>query len=154
MTSLLDGRNVSYYTIPAAMVIALLPRVYSGIAGPGKKYFDKSNPRSFSAKLDKIEALDKQLRLRLQRAEACCANGFEGLPLFAASVTAGNAAGVPTDTLNFLSVGYLAIRLVYSWIYVFVQDDPKFARVRTPIWTLGTACIMTLFVKAGLKSQP
>ncbi|KAJ4405374.1 hypothetical protein N0V91_005325 [Didymella pomorum] len=44
-----------------------------------------------------------QLRGRLLRAEAASSNGFEALPLFAAAVTAGNAAGLSALTMNTLS---------------------------------------------------
>ncbi|KAH6653201.1 hypothetical protein BKA67DRAFT_568847 [Truncatella angustata] len=154
MASFFSENNISYYTLPFALVLALLPRVYSGLAGPGKRYFDPQNPRKFVETLAKAEALDKQLRLRLQRAESCSANAFEGLPLYAAAVTAGNAAGLSPQALNFLSLGYIASRILYSWVYIFGQDNPKLAAWRTRVWTAGVGCVMTLFIKAGLNSQP
>jgi uncharacterized MAPEG superfamily protein len=93
-----------------------------------------------------------QLRRRLQRAEACCSNGFEGLPLFAAAVTAANAAHLPAKTLNAMSVGYLAIRLVYTWVYIWGVQNAKLAPVRTLVWSTGCGLIMGLFVMAGLQA--
>ncbi|ETS73785.1 hypothetical protein PFICI_14731 [Pestalotiopsis fici W106-1] len=154
MASFFSENNVSYYTIPAALGVALYPRFYSGIVGPGKKYFDRTNPRNFVGRLDKVEGLDKQLRLRLQRAESCSANAFETLPLFAAAVTAANAAGVSPVALNYLSLGYVASRVVYTWVYIYLLDNPKLFAWRTNVWTVGTVILMTLFIKAGLKSQP
>ncbi|KAK6085234.1 hypothetical protein SCUP515_01052 [Seiridium cupressi] len=154
MASFFSDNNVSYYTLPLALFVALLPRMYSGIAGPGKKYFDPQNPRTFVEKLDKIESIDKQVRLRLQRAEACGANAFESLPLFAAAMTAGNAAGLSPEALNLLSIGYIVSRLLYTWVYIFGQDNPKLAVWRTRVWTAGIGFVMTLFIKAGLRSQP
>lgn len=43
------------------MGLALYPRFYSGLTGPGKRYFDPSNPRTFLDRLDKVEGLDKQV---------------------------------------------------------------------------------------------
>ncbi|KAI0123718.1 hypothetical protein BJ170DRAFT_686972 [Xylariales sp. AK1849] len=154
MASFLSDTNISYYIIPAAAGLALFPRTYSGLAGPGKKYFDPANPRKFVEKLEKTEEIDKRLRLRLIRAEACGANAFENLPLFAAAVTAANAAGLPTQTLNALSGAYFISRIIYTYVYIFAQDNPRMAASRTLVWTAGMGFLMTLFVKAGLKSQP
>ncbi|KAI0149308.1 hypothetical protein BJ166DRAFT_596273 [Pestalotiopsis sp. NC0098] len=154
MASFFSENNISYYTLPVGLVLALYPRIYSGLTGPGKKHFDPSNPRTFVDRLEKTEALDKKLRLRFQRAEACSANGFEGLPMFAAAVTAGNAAGLSPEALNYLSLGYLASRVAYTWVYIYLLDNPKLAYWRTHAWTAGVVSLMTLFVKAGLKSQP
>ncbi|KAI0480953.1 hypothetical protein GGR56DRAFT_672008 [Xylariaceae sp. FL0804] len=144
MASYFDfGQNISYFT-------ALLPRFYN-LAGPGKKYFDPQNPRTFSGRLEHVE-LEKTAKLRAQRAEACSANAFEGLPLYAAGLVAGNAAGVPAATMNMLSVGYLAVRVVYSWVYIWGQENRKVAPMRTLSWLTGTGLIMTMFVKAGLRT--
>lgn len=70
-------------------------------------------------------------------------------------MTAGNSAGLPAQLINLLSLGYIASRVVYSWVYIFAQDNPKFSPMwRTRVWGIGQICIMTLFVKAGLASQP
>nr|GFD58146.1 hypothetical protein [Tanacetum cinerariifolium] len=60
-----------------------------------------------------------QLRGRLLRAEACSANGFEALPLYAAAVTAGNAAGLSALTMNMLSIGWLLSRAIYTYVYIW-----------------------------------
>ncbi|KAI1866362.1 uncharacterized protein JN550_007750 [Neoarthrinium moseri] len=155
MASFLNDTNVSYYTIPVALGLALYPRVYAGLSGPGKKYFTPQNPRAFVDNLEKTEALDKKLRLRLIRAEACGANAFENLPLFAAAVTAGNAAGLSVQALNYLSVGYIVSRIAYTWVYIFgLGDRNVHPLARTAVWSAAIGCVMTLFVKAGLKLQP
>ncbi|KAF7531716.1 hypothetical protein G7054_g8613 [Neopestalotiopsis clavispora] len=148
MASYFSENNLSYYTLPVALGLALYPRFYSGLTGPGKRYFDPSNPRTFLDRLDKVEGLDKQ------RAEACSSNAFEGLPLFAAAVTAGNAAGLSSFALNSLSLGYLASRVAYTWVYIYLLDNPKMSVWRTHTWMAGIGMLMTLFIKAGLKSQP
>ncbi|KAI1759113.1 hypothetical protein GGR53DRAFT_177056 [Hypoxylon sp. FL1150] len=141
-------KNVSYWTIPAALFLALLPRVYSGLTGPGSKFFDRSNPRTFAARLDSAE-LDKKLRLRLQRAEAVVANAFETLGLYAAAVTAGNAAGVPAETMNTLSLGYLASRMVYTWVYIWGQENRRITPLRTIVWGVGMGFSMAMFIAAS-----
>ncbi|KAI1411644.1 hypothetical protein F5Y13DRAFT_164729 [Hypoxylon sp. FL1857] len=145
-------KNISYYTVPAALFLALLPRVYSGLTGPGKKFFDKNNPRVFSQRLEKAD-LDKKLKDRLQRAEAAGANAFETLGLYAAAVTAGNAAGLPADTLNTLSLGYLASRVLYTWVYIWGQENRKLIPLRTIVWGVAMGLSMAMFVQAGLRGN-
>ncbi|KAF3041920.1 hypothetical protein E8E12_007391 [Didymella heteroderae] len=112
MTFLINfDKNISYFTIPPALIFALIPRFYSGLSGPGTKLFDRNSPRSFPDTLKSAD-LDEELRGRLLRAEACSANGFEALPFFSAAVTAGNSAGLSALTMNTLSVGWLASRLL------------------------------------------
>ncbi|KAI0837276.1 hypothetical protein F5Y06DRAFT_85874 [Hypoxylon sp. FL0890] len=141
-------KNISYYTIPGALVLALLPRFYSGIAGPGKKFFDPNNPRLFTQSLEKAE-IDKRLKGRLQRAEAAGANAFETLGLYAAAVTAGNTAGLPAETLNTLTLGYLVSRVLYTWIYIWGQENRKMIPLRTGVWGVGMGICMAMFVLAG-----
>ncbi|KAI1506225.1 hypothetical protein F5X99DRAFT_404272 [Biscogniauxia marginata] len=152
MASFLNlNQNISYFTIPVALFLALAPRGYSGFAGVGKKYFDPSNPRTFAARLGNAD-IDKQVKARILRAESASANAFENLPLYAAAVVAGNTAGLPKQTLNALSAGYIASRLVYTWVYIWGQNNRKLAGARTLVWGVGVGFIMTLFVKAGFRS--
>ncbi|KAI0884521.1 uncharacterized protein GGS22DRAFT_143703 [Annulohypoxylon maeteangense] len=145
-------KNISYHTIPAAVVLALLPRVYSGLTGPGKKVFDGNNPRLFPQALEKSD-LDKKLKGRLQRAEAASSNGFETLGFYAAAVTAGNAGGVSAATLNNLTLGYLASRVFYTWIYIWGQENRKWIVARPNVWGVGMALSITMFVLAGMKGN-
>ncbi|KAI1117579.1 hypothetical protein F5Y14DRAFT_448035 [Nemania sp. NC0429] len=148
--SFFSEHNISYFTLPVALFVALWPRSFSAFQGPGQKYFDPTNPRTFAARLEKSD-LDKEVVSRILRAESASSNGFEGLPLFAAAIVAGNSAGLSALTLNSLTVGYIASRVVYNYVYIFLSGNRKFAGLRTPIWFVGIGSIMTLFVKAGLS---
>ncbi|KAI0156484.1 hypothetical protein GGR57DRAFT_83095 [Xylariaceae sp. FL1272] len=150
MASFFTDKNISYFTIPVALVLALYPRSYAA-SGPTEKLFDPSNPRTIQSNLAKSD-IDKKVVAKVLRAESACSNGFEGLPLFAAAVVAGNTAGLSTLTLNAASVGYIVSRVFYNYIYITLQEDRKWASIRTPVWFSGVAAIMTLFVKAGLKA--
>ncbi|KAH7027202.1 uncharacterized protein B0I36DRAFT_385271 [Microdochium trichocladiopsis] len=157
MASLLNlDRNISYFTIIPALILPLSARYVSGLSGPGRKLFDKMNPRGHLEAL-KTAKMDEELRGRLLRAEACCANGFEALPLFAAAVTAGNAAGVPARTMNLLSVGWIATRVAYTYVFIWYQGREKLAYnavpLRTKVWLVGITTLMSMFVLAGLQQQ-
>ncbi|KAJ1323742.1 MAPEG family protein [Microdochium nivale] len=157
MTSMLGSvldRNISYFTVIPALILPLSARYISGLSGPGKKLFDKNNPRGHMETLRTAE-IDKELRARLIRAEACCANGFEALPLFAAGVAAGNAAGVAARTMNLLSVGWIASRVLYTYVFISYQGREKLAYngvpMRTKVWTVSISILMSMFVVAGLQ---
>ncbi|KAI1449334.1 hypothetical protein F5Y02DRAFT_206336 [Annulohypoxylon stygium] len=138
--------------IPAAIMLALLPRMYSGLTGPGRKVFDGNNPRLFTQALEKSD-LDKRLKGRLQRAESATANAFETLGFYAAAVTAGNAGGVSADTMNNLALGYMASRIFYTWIYIWGQENRRWIWARTNVWGVGMALCSAMFVLAGIKGN-
>ncbi|KAH9893684.1 hypothetical protein F4778DRAFT_748166 [Xylariomycetidae sp. FL2044] len=144
-------QNVSYLTIPAVFVVTMYPR-FLNLSSPGRKFFDGRNPRTFPDRLEKSD-LDKRTQQRLLRCEACTANGFEGLPLFAAAVTAGNAAGLSAAFMNTVAVGYLVSRVAFTYIYVWAQEDAASGveKYRTLVWLVGVGLLMSAFVKAGLN---
>jgi len=146
MASFLQTSNLSLYTIPAAWVLAMAPHAYA-MSLAGKK-FDARHPRSLISSLEKDQALDSATKARITRAEGAQANGFENLGLYAAAIVAGNMSLLSTSTLNALSLGYLASRVVYNYIYVNNQTQGM-ASARTLVWLGGIGCIFGLFIKSG-----
>ncbi|KAK4570420.1 hypothetical protein LTR86_002500 [Recurvomyces mirabilis] len=142
--------NISFYLIPAAWTIALLPRAFAAktYSDCGKAY-NNLQPRDFTNDVHSDQALDKKTRGRIVRAEAAQANSFENLPLFAAAVVAGNAAGLDVATLNYCALAYVTSRFAYNHIYIFQDLVP--APVRTVAWFAGVCSCFTLFIQAGWK---
>ncbi|OAA67498.1 Membrane associated eicosanoid/glutathione metabolism-like domain protein [Cordyceps fumosorosea ARSEF 2679] len=139
-------KNISYYTVPAALVACVLPHVLA-IAG-SKGVFDNANPRSLQENLEKTET---QAKLRVARAKAASDNGFETIGLYAAGVVAANVAGVETALLNRLTLGYVLSRFAFVFVYVQLGGNRKTAPVRSLTWFAGIATIVALFIKAGNK---
>ncbi|KAI8944714.1 hypothetical protein F4801DRAFT_585125 [Xylaria longipes] len=150
--SFFADKNISYFTIPVALFTSLWPRSQSAYQGAGQKYFDPCNPRTFAARLEKSD-LDKETVARILRAESASSNGFEGLPLFAAAIVAGNSAGLSNTALNSLSITYILSRIVYNYVYIFLGGNRKLAGLRTPVWLVGIGSALALFVKAGLAKM-
>jgi uncharacterized MAPEG superfamily protein len=69
--------------------------------------------------------------------------------LFIGSIIAANHAGVPVETINQLAAVYLGSRVIYNYTYIFLQDNPTFAPVRSLVWNAGVISWFTLFIKAG-----
>ena len=69
-----------------------------------------------------------------------------------AAATAAAAAGVPAQTLNYLSAGYLVSRLVYNVIYIFVLENRKIAPLRSLVWNVSVVIISAIWVLAGNRA--
>jgi uncharacterized MAPEG superfamily protein len=96
-----------------------------------------------------IDITKKKTLRRISRAKAATANGFETLGLYAAAVVAGNVAGVATERMNQLTLGYLLSRVVYIYTYVRLQDNARLAPLRPLVWLAGVGIVTTLYVLAG-----
>ena len=107
------------------------------------------SPRKTEEHLAKDTTMDKRQINRILRAKAASSNGLETIGLYAAGVAAANAAKVPVETLNKISLFYLGSRLVYNLVYIVLQDNRKFAPVRSLVWMAGVGSIFSLFIKAG-----
>ncbi|KAJ0109525.1 hypothetical protein J7T55_014087 [Diaporthe amygdali] len=146
--------HLAYYSpskVPAAFVLAVVPHTYSLIAAG--KNFDIANPRNTVENCEKDTTLQKKTAQRIRRAEAATANAFETVGLYAGGIAAATAAGVPVETLNYLSVMYLASRAGYSAVYVWLQDNRKLAPLRSVCWNTSIGIIFALWIKAGNKAS-
>jgi uncharacterized MAPEG superfamily protein len=146
----LSSTNYSFYTIPAAWLISILPHSYAIMlySRSSSKQFDNRHPRSLTSKLEGDQTIDKATKERIIRAEGAQQNCFENLPFYAAAVTAGNVAGLAPETMNMLSGAYLASRIVYNLVYIN-GDTAALAGLRTTIYTAGVGLICAIFVMAG-----
>ncbi len=72
------------------------------------------------------------------------ANGVDNIGLYAAAIVAGNAAHLPKELLNGLSIAYVVSRVIFSVVYI--KDWPK---ARLVAFFSGLACCFTLLIKAG-----
>ncbi|KAM0297427.1 hypothetical protein HYE67_007396 [Fusarium culmorum] len=142
-------RNYSFFTVPAAFFIIALPHAYTITAAKGT--YDNANPRSHKNNIEKCENFTKSDKQFFYRAKAATENGFETLGLYAAGLVAANFAGVPTPTINALGFSYVASRVAYNIVYLWLQADRRLAPVRSLVWTASIGFIITLWIKAGNK---
>lgn len=155
MSSLLDSsRNFSYYTIPAAWILAVAPHAYAGLLYKSRssdpKAVDLTKPRVMLKTLDSDQSVDSTTKDSVIRGEGAHSNGMENLGLFAAGVVAANAAGVETGWLNLLSWGYVGSRVLYNLIYLNNTTDAV-ASARSVTYFGGIGLCLGLYVSAGNK---
>ena len=114
------------------LVAALLPYATVGAAKATKGY-DNANPRSWMAGLEGF----------LARAAAAHANHFEAFAPFAAAVILAEMAHAPQDQINLFAEIFIAIRLLYTVIYL-----ANIAALRSVVWMAGIACVIRIFAFA------
>ncbi|KAL2287523.1 hypothetical protein FJTKL_04962 [Diaporthe vaccinii] len=142
--------HLAYYSVPAAFMLVMVPHSYAMFASG--KNFDVANPRSTVDTCNKDTTMEKRTAQRIQRAEAAMANGFETLGMYSAGIVAAVVAGVPAETLNYLSMAYLASRVGYNTVYIWLQDNRKLAPLRSVCWNASIGIIAALWIKAGNKA--
>ncbi|KAL2287524.1 hypothetical protein FJTKL_04962 [Diaporthe vaccinii] len=131
-------------------MLVMVPHSYAMFASG--KNFDVANPRSTVDTCNKDTTMEKRTAQRIQRAEAAMANGFETLGMYSAGIVAAVVAGVPAETLNYLSMAYLASRVGYNTVYIWLQDNRKLAPLRSVCWNASIGIIAALWIKAGNKA--
>ena len=121
------------------LIAALLPYVWTVIAkrsGTNGR-FDNRDPRQW---------LEKQENPRVRRANAAQKNAFEAFPAFAASVVMAQLAGVDPRTIGWIGVVFVISRVLHGVFYVGNQ-----ASMRSLVWFVGFACVVSLLVMATLR---
>ena len=120
------------------LIVALLPYVWTVIAKrTASGRFDNRDPRQW---------LEKQENPRVRRANAAQKNAFEAFPAFAAGVLMAQLAGVDPRTIGLLGVVFVASRVLHGVFYVGNQ-----ASMRSLVWFVGFACVVSLLVMATLR---
>ena len=115
------------------LIVALMPFPLT-IAAKASKGYDNHAPRAYLAKLEGWRA----------RAAAAQQNGWEALALFTAALAAAWHAGADAHRVDQLAIAFVAIRVVYSLMYLL-----NWAALRSLVWFAGIACIVALFVTSA-----
>jgi uncharacterized MAPEG superfamily protein len=72
----------------------------------------------------------------------------QNLPLFATTVILGNVAGLPEETMTKFAAYYLAVRVIYTGVYL-TNFTRKRAAARSLLWVASVAlCLKTMFQAA------
>ena len=114
------------------LIAALLPYLTVGGAKAQPAY-DNSKPRDSLATLAGWRA----------RANWAHQNHFEAFAPFAAAVILAEMAQAPQDQINLFAMIFIAIRVLYTAIYL-----ANIAALRSVVWMAGIACVIRLFAFA------
>lgn len=149
----LKTSNLSILAIPTYYLLALFPHAYAlNVATGGKPTkWDNRCPRSTTLKAQLKETLSESDFARYERSEACSANLYENLPLFASAVILGNMAGLKKEGWNGLNAFagmYLGVRAIYTLAYIGI-DHNKLSALRTGLWTASWVLCFRIFGQAA-----
>lgn len=139
--------NISLYTVPIGLFLAMAPHAYGVSSGLSR--YNPDNPRQFEATIASDSTLDKTIKRRIIRAKSASSNSLETLGLYAAAVVAGNIAQLDRNILNWLSSLYVISRVLYLITYIWLQDNRAFSPLRSVFWGASMWPIISLFLKAG-----
>ncbi|ODN72830.1 hypothetical protein L202_08263 [Cryptococcus amylolentus CBS 6039] len=148
----LTQHNYSLYALPVGFLLAMGPFWYAvGLIRKhaGKKAFDLANPRESYKKLGEAK-IDPKIYRRITRATAASDNTFSNLGYFSASVVAGNLAHLSARTLNTCVAVWIISRIAFALLYINTEN-PKNARYRSIVFTVGVLACTTLIIKAANK---
>jgi uncharacterized MAPEG superfamily protein len=127
--------TLAFWMVLAAALLPYAGTAYAKFSDGGAKTYDNSAPRS------QVDTLPPRRR----RAYWAQLNGFEAFPAFAAAVIIAHLAGASATLIDALSVLFVAARVMYTLLYI--SDKPT---ARSLVWAVGMACVIGLFVAAGL----
>lgn len=156
MASLLSfDANHSILFLPAYFTLCLAPHVYAGTLASiakkpaGEKSMDNRNPRSTQHRQRLQNQLEPRVYARWERAESAHANSMESLPLVAATVLAGNMAGLGKEGgLNGFCAGIGALRVVYDVLYINTENN-AYTGLRSGVWMAGIVWSLKVLWSAG-----
>lgn len=123
--------TIAYWCV---LIAALLPYVLTGYAKGSARGYDNRAPRDWQARLEG----------RAARAHWAHLNSFEAFPFFAAAVIIAHLAGGEQNVVDWLAMGFIAARIVYSVLYI-----AGIARLRSVVWALGFFATIALFIIAA-----
>ncbi|ROT38534.1 hypothetical protein SODALDRAFT_333129 [Sodiomyces alkalinus F11] len=143
----LSQKGLALYTIPAALFLALVPSGYA--LSLARSNADIHEPRKLLQRVEKDETLDKRIKSRIIRAKGASENAIETLGYHAVAVAAAVFSGVDPCVVNGLSLGYLVARVLFAYTYVVLQDNRRFAPLRSLFWFVAQGITFTLYFKAA-----
>ena len=120
--------TIAEWMIFAAVLLYLL--TIAPVKAFGYQTFDNNNPRDSAFYTPGIRT----------RALGAHLNGIEVFPFFATAVLLAEFRAAPQQWIDLLSVGFVAARLAYVFLYV-----ADFATLRTLIWNVGFFLNVAIF---------
>jgi uncharacterized MAPEG superfamily protein len=126
--------SIAYWCI---VIAAALPYLWVSLAKASGDRYNNRDPRGWQA---------KQENPRSKRAYAAQMNGYEAFPPFAASVLMAQFAQVEGQRVLWLAMAFVAFRILHGIFYI--TDKPT---LRSLVWLLGLASVLTLMMSAAMK---
>ncbi|KAF1958558.1 hypothetical protein CC80DRAFT_591513 [Byssothecium circinans] len=144
--------NYSLHAIPVFWLLIQLPHAYAVtlIKKSNNGKWDNVNARGTGTVASYQKVASAEVFARFERAKAAHKNGLESAPFFIGAMIAGNLAGLPADTMNFAAGGFLALRILYTFVYINTTRQ-RYSYFRSFTWWVGSLLWLRIYWKAGNK---
>ncbi|KDQ54405.1 hypothetical protein JAAARDRAFT_196743 [Jaapia argillacea MUCL 33604] len=136
---------LSLYSILGVLLTGFYPIVRRTVLLKSKTGFNNVQPRG---NVHRLREKYPDIAAQAERMEGANANGNEILSLWVGAILAANYAGLPNETLNLFSLAFIAMRMLYNYIYM-KQTTQAQGDLRGAVWTVGTIIPAVLIVKSG-----
>jgi len=143
------SHNYSLYSIPAYIVLAMVPHVYSlTLLSTHKKHWDNVSPRSqkFTSSLQK--SIPPDCLAKYERGRAAHNNMMESMAYVIGAVIAGNMVKLDAGFMNKSMALYLMTRMAYVASYI-QTEKLHLSYIRTVVYIVGMAVLSVIYFKAG-----
>jgi len=143
------SHNYSLYSIPAYIVLAMVPHVYSlTLLSTHKKHWDNVSPRSqkFTSSLQK--SIPPDCLAKYERSRAAHNNMMESMAYVIGAVIAGNMVKLDAGFMNKSMALYLMTRMAYVASYI-QTEKLHLSYIRTVVYIVGMAVLSVIYFKAG-----
>ncbi|WVQ98593.1 hypothetical protein IAU59_005723 [Kwoniella sp. CBS 9459] len=140
--------NYSYYLIPLVHLQTLATSIRGATIRLG--FRNNVNPRELLAEIEKSGKVKPATLAKVKRRQAAHENCFENEAIWIGAVIAGNTAGLSSQWMNNMSIGYFVFRCIYIWLYINVTTQKK-SYLRSMVYWASNFCFLATYVKAGLK---
>ena len=140
--------NASIFAMPVYWVLMMVPHfVALSVLGPA---YNNANPRSTKGRDEAPMIVGEQKFSLYERLEGIHLNSLENMPLFFGAVIVGNLAGLDAQQLNGVVWGYIASRLVYSFLYASISSGSA-SYARTLVFMIGVFLNLYLLIRGGVS---
>jgi uncharacterized MAPEG superfamily protein len=143
------SHNYSLYSIPAYIVLAMVPHVYSiTLLSRHKKRWDNVSPRSqkFASALQK--SIPPDCLAKYERSRAAHNNMMENMAYVIGAVLAGNMVKLNAGFMNKSMALYFVTRMAYLVSYI-QTEKLHLSHLRSMIYTTGVVVLSVIYFKAA-----
>ncbi|EFR04370.1 hypothetical protein MGYG_07378 [Nannizzia gypsea CBS 118893] len=142
----MDTFNWSYHSIAGAYLLGMTPHLIYYLKAMKTGKYTNLMPRNALDTLRGVipaEQWNKLFKLR-----SLHMNAMESIPLFAATIIAGNIAKLPVSELNYLAAEYIGCRVAFAALYIGAGSEFT-SYLRSGVWFYSLARLLYTLVKSG-----
>ncbi|KAF5356888.1 hypothetical protein D9756_006732 [Leucocoprinus leucothites] len=141
---------LSLYSIPVVYFTAMYPHLWKVNTIMSITGFNNVYPRANVTEFAQDKRVPPKLAGKIKRMEGAHCNGLEQFPVWTAAILVANLAGLDNAYLNKMSLGFIAMRILFNQIYI-AHESNAVGWVRTAVFFGALSFPTTLLLKGAAK---